>query len=102
MLNYSNLTAAWLSLPWLSVLAYQSISLTSKLTLPIITHKILTILSELARFIAAGRLNCVIDKVNGVVLTNKIDKRTEQYQAVLKHGDQIINKMQKLGRIISY
>lgn len=58
--------------------------------------------SELARFIAAGRLNCVIDKVNGVVLTNKIDQRTEQFQAVLKHGDQIINKMQKLGRIISY
>lgn len=58
--------------------------------------------SELSRFIAAGRLNCVIDKVNGVVLTNKIDQRSEQYQAVLKHGDQIINKMQKLGRIISY
>lgn len=58
--------------------------------------------SELSRFIAAGRLNCVIDKVNGVVLTNKVDRRTEQYQSVLKHGDQIINKLQKLGRVISY
>lgn len=58
--------------------------------------------SELSRFIAAGRLNCVIDKVDGVVLTNKVDLRTEQYQAVLKHGDQIINKLQKLGRVISY
>lgn len=57
---------------------------------------------ELSRFIAAGRLNCVIDKVNGVVLTNNVDRRTEQYQIVLKHGDQIINKLQKLGRIISY
>lgn len=58
--------------------------------------------SELARFIAAGRLNCVIDKVNGVVLTNKVDVRTEKYQSVLKSGDQLINKLQKLGRVISY
>ena len=57
---------------------------------------------ELSRFIAADRLNCVIDKVSGIVLTNKADLRTEQYLAVQKQGDHLIAKIQKLGRIITY
>lgn len=58
--------------------------------------------SELSRFIAEERLNCVIDKVAGVVLTNKADLRTEQYLAVLKQGDQLITKLHKLGRVITF
>lgn len=58
--------------------------------------------SELSRFIAAERLNCVIDKVSGIVLTNKADLRTEQYLAVQKQGDHLISKIQKLGRVITY
>ncbi len=58
--------------------------------------------SELSRFIAADRLNCVIDKVSGTVLTNKADLRTEQYLTVHKQGDHLIAKIQKLGRVITY
>ncbi|CAH3151120.1 unnamed protein product, partial [Porites lobata] len=35
---------------------------------------------ELSRFIAAGRLNCKIDKVGGVVETNRPDHKNWQYQ----------------------
>jgi 26S proteasome regulatory subunit N7 len=39
---------------------------------------------ELSRFIAAGRLNCKIDRVGGVVETNRPDKKNAQYQGVIK------------------
>lgn len=35
---------------------------------------------ELSRFIAAGRLNCKIDKVGGIVETNRPDSKNYQYQ----------------------
>ena len=40
---------------------------------------------ELSRFIAAGRLNCKIDKVNGVVETNRPDHKNWQYQVSEGH-----------------
>ncbi|KAJ1955703.1 26S proteasome non-ATPase regulatory subunit 6, partial [Linderina pennispora] len=56
---------------------------------------------ELARFIAAGRLHCVIDKVGGIVETNRPDTKNEQYQATIKQGDLLLNRVQKLSGIIS-
>ena len=38
---------------------------------------------ELARFIAAGRLHCKIDKVGGIVETNRPDSKNWQYQVSL-------------------
>lgn len=35
---------------------------------------------ELSRFIYGGRLNCVIDKVAGIVETNRPDTKNAQYQ----------------------
>ena len=35
---------------------------------------------ELSRFIAVGRLNCKIDKVAGVVETNRPDAKNALYQ----------------------
>lgn len=57
--------------------------------------------SELARFIAAGRLHCKIDKVNGVVETNRPDNKNYQYQACIKQGDILLNRIQKLSRVIN-
>uniref|UniRef100_UPI00397F2F11 PCI domain-containing protein n=1 Tax=Salmonella sp. s54925 TaxID=3159674 RepID=UPI00397F2F11 len=56
---------------------------------------------ELSRFIAAGRLNCKIDKVRGVVETNRPDHKNWQYQSVIKQGDLLLNRIQKLSRIIN-
>ena len=57
--------------------------------------------AELARFIAAGRLHCKIDKVNGVVETNRPDNKNYQYQACIKQGDVLLNRIQKLSRVIN-
>jgi len=55
---------------------------------------------ELSTFIAAGRLSCKIDKVNGVVETNRPDARNIQYQDLIKKGDVLLNRVQKLSRVI--
>ncbi|KAJ2342014.1 proteasome regulatory particle subunit [Coemansia sp. RSA 2673] len=56
---------------------------------------------ELARFVAAGRLHCVIDKVGGVVETNRPDTKNAQYQNTIKQGDLLLNRIQKLSGVIS-
>lgn len=56
---------------------------------------------ELSRFIATGRLHCVIDKVGGVVITNRPDTKNSQYQNVIKHGDVLLNRVQKLSRVMN-
>jgi len=56
---------------------------------------------ELARFVAAGRLHCKIDKVGGIVETTRPDSKNAQYQAVIKQGDLLLNRVSKLSRIIN-
>jgi len=57
---------------------------------------------ELSRFIAAGRLNCKVDKVGGILETNRGDKKNAQYHAAIKQGDLLLNRIQKLSNVISY
>lgn len=56
---------------------------------------------ELARFISAGRLNAKIDKVAGVIETNRPDAKNAQYQDTIKQGDILLNRVQKLARVIN-
>lgn len=55
---------------------------------------------ELFRFITMGRLDAKIDKVAGVVETNRPDKKNAQYQAALKDGDILLNRIQNLARVM--
>ncbi|CAG8433839.1 9602_t:CDS:2 [Ambispora gerdemannii] len=57
--------------------------------------------NDVSKFIAAGRLNCVIDKVNGIVETNRPDAKNAQYQQTIKQGDVLLNRIQKLSRVIN-
>jgi 26S proteasome regulatory subunit N7 len=52
---------------------------------------------ELSTFIAAGRLPAKIDKVSGVVVTDRLERRNAQYQVALKKGDALLNRIQKLA-----
>jgi len=54
--------------------------------------------SELSRFIASGRLNAKIDKVGGVVDTNRSDSKSIQFHSTVKSGDLLLNRIQKLSR----
>ncbi len=57
--------------------------------------------AELARFVAAGRLNAKIDAVAGVVETTRPDAKNAQYHAVIKQGDALLNKVQRLSRVVA-
>merc|ERR1712235_23511 len=56
---------------------------------------------ELASFITAGRIHAKIDKVNGIIETNRPDEKNRQYQSVIKKGDLLLNRVQKLSRVIN-
>lgn len=56
---------------------------------------------ELARFIATERIHCKIDRVKGVVETTRPDTKNAQYQQTVKQGDALLNRIQKLSRVIN-
>ena len=56
--------------------------------------------SDLARFIAAGRLSCTIDRVASIVETHRPDAKNARYAAVIKQGDAVLTSVQRLSRVI--
>ncbi|EGC38972.1 26S proteasome non-ATPase regulatory subunit 6 [Dictyostelium purpureum] len=56
---------------------------------------------ELSRFVAAGRLNCKVDKVSGVIETTRSDVKNQLYKTTLQQSDNLLNRIQKLSRVIN-
>ena len=56
--------------------------------------------SDLAKFIAADRIPCSIDRVHGIIETNRPDDKNKQYNDVVKQGDALITKLQKYGQAV--
>jgi len=56
---------------------------------------------ELSGFISSSRISCNIDKVGGIVNSTRPDSKNGQYQATLKQGDLLLNRVQKLSRVIN-
>ncbi|CDK24637.1 unnamed protein product [Kuraishia capsulata CBS 1993] len=56
--------------------------------------------ADLCKFIPNNKLNCVIDRVNGIVETNRPDNKNNQYQLLLKNGDSLLTKLQKYGAAV--
>jgi len=57
--------------------------------------------NELAMYIASGRLRCKIDKVSEVIVTKRLNVKNTKYQATIKEGDLLLNRIQKLSRVIN-
>ncbi|KAH3901023.1 probable 26S proteasome regulatory subunit RPN7 [Saccharomycodes ludwigii] len=51
--------------------------------------------NDLCKFIPNKQLSCVIDRVNGVVETNRPDNKNAQYHTLIKQGDSLLTKLQK-------
>lgn len=49
--------------------------------------------NELSDLISARRLNCKIDKVSGIVESERIDERNLLYKTALKEGDFLLNRV---------
>ncbi|CAG9462397.1 unnamed protein product [Pedinophyceae sp. YPF-701] len=55
---------------------------------------------ELADLIVAGRVACKIDRVAGVVETSRPDTQNALYQRCIRQGDALLNRVQKLSKVI--
>lgn len=53
-----------------------------------------------SRFIAANRLSAKIDKYGGVIITNRPDLKNAQYREMIQKGDLLLNRIQKLARVV--
>jgi len=56
--------------------------------------------AELASFISSRKLACKIDKVGEVIESNEADQRSQVYVEIIKQGDLVLNKQQKLAGAI--
>jgi len=56
--------------------------------------------SELSSFISSGKLTCKIDKVSDVIESNEADSRSQVYVEIIKQGDLLLNRLQKLSGAI--
>ncbi|RLV91593.1 26S proteasome regulatory subunit RPN7 [Spathaspora sp. JA1] len=55
---------------------------------------------DLCKFIPKKKLNCTIDKVNGIIETNRPDNKNAQYHSLIKVGDGLLTKLQKYGAAV--
>lgn len=56
--------------------------------------------NDLNKFIPNKKLNCVVDRVNGIVVTNRSDNKNAQYQLLIKNGDGLLTKLQKYSAAV--
>jgi 26S proteasome regulatory subunit N7 len=56
--------------------------------------------ADLCKFIPNKKLNCVIDRVEGIVQTNRADNKNVQYHTLIKTGDALLTKLQKYGAAV--
>ncbi|KAI0319088.1 PCI-domain-containing protein [Amylostereum chailletii] len=56
--------------------------------------------NEISRFIASGRLHATIDKVHGVVETNRPALKNAQTETVIRKGDILLNSVQRLSKVL--
>lgn len=73
--------------------SYQSLSLKSMADSFGVSPEFLD--EDLCKFIPTKQLNCTIDKVNGIVLTNKPENKDTDFNNLIKQSDTLLSKLQK-------
>lgn len=56
--------------------------------------------TELSNFVYSGKVNCKIDKVSGVIESDRPNKRAHLFNNTVKNGDALLNRVQKLARAL--
>ncbi|OII71588.1 PCI domain-containing protein [Cryptosporidium andersoni] len=55
---------------------------------------------DIVSFISSSKLPCKIDKVRGIILCNTADEKLSTYNEIIHKGDTLLNRLQKLSRVI--
>ncbi|OII71791.1 proteasome regulatory subunit RPN7 [Cryptosporidium ubiquitum] len=77
---------------------YESVSILSMAESFGVTQRFLE--KDIVTFISSSKLPCTIDKVKQVIICNREDKKMSQYNELVKKGDLLLNRLQRLSRII--
>lgn len=56
--------------------------------------------TELSNFIYNGKISCKIDKVQGVIESNRPNRKQELFNETVRQGDALLNRVQKLARAL--
>lgn len=56
--------------------------------------------AELSNYIYNARINCKIDKVRGVIESNRPNRKQELFAETVRQGDALLNRVQKLARAL--
>lgn len=78
--------------------SYRSLSLKSMAASFNVTEDFLD--EDLCKFIPTKKLNCTIDKVHGIIETNRPDNKNSQYNSLIKQGDALLVKLEKYGSAV--
>ncbi|CCE85667.1 Piso0_005287 [Millerozyma farinosa CBS 7064] len=78
--------------------SYKSLSLSSMAKSFNVSEAFLD--EDLCRFIPNKKLNCTIDSVNGIIITNRPDNKNNQYHQFIKQGDNLLTKLQKYAAAV--
>lgn len=83
------------------ITSYKSVTITLMAQTFGVTREFLD--EEIYLFISQGKLACKIDKVAGLIETmdQREAQKTEWYKTIIKEGDELLNKMQKLAAAIA-
>ncbi|XP_665407.1 hypothetical protein [Cryptosporidium hominis TU502] len=55
---------------------------------------------DIVTFISSSKLSCTIDRVKQVIICSRNDKKINQYNELVQKGDLLLNRLQRLTRII--
>ncbi|KAH8581840.1 proteasome regulatory subunit Rpn7 26S proteasome subunit 6 [Cryptosporidium sp. chipmunk genotype I] len=77
---------------------YESVSISSMAESFGVTQKFLE--KDIVTFISSSKLSCTIDKVKQVIICNRKDEKMNQYNELVQKGDLLLNRLQRLTRII--
>lgn len=78
--------------------SYKSVTLSSMARAFGVTPEFID--QDLADFIVAGRVCAKIDRVSHIVETLRPDAKNSMYQNAIRQGDHLLNKLQKLSKVV--
>lgn len=78
---------------------YRSVTLTNMATAFGVSPEFIE--EEVAGFIASGKLGYRIDRVNGIIEACRPHERSRLYLQTIKQGDILLNRIQKLARVLA-
>jgi 26S proteasome regulatory subunit N7 len=55
---------------------------------------------QVSNLIVAARLTAKVDTVGSIIETSMMDPKNVNYQALMKQGDSLLNRIQKLSKTI--